>query len=192
MLDSPPLTVEAPMANVRTEEVELTVDGKRMPAFLALPEAAGPRPAVLVFQEIFGVNAHIRDVTKRIAAEGYVALAPDYHHRAWEPGTQRDYNDENMKRGMELIPKLSADGILADVDACIAFLKTRKEANAAKLGAIGFCIGGHVTYLAAAPRPPCSTAAASPASRPAAGRRPSSAPPASKERSCACSARTIR
>ncbi|MGZ3441946.1 MAG: dienelactone hydrolase family protein [Polyangia bacterium] len=141
------------MANVRTEEVELTVDGKKMPAFLALPEVAGPRPVVLVFQEIFGVNPHIRDVTTRIAAEGYVALAPDYHHRAWVPGTQRDYTDENMKLGMEVIPKLSADGILADVDACVAFLKTRKEANASKIGAIGFCIGGHVTYLTAATRP---------------------------------------
>ena len=76
------------MANVRTEEVKLTVDGSEMRSFLALPEAAGPRPAVLVFQEIFGINAHIQDVTKRIAAEGYVAIAPDYHHRAWAPGTR--------------------------------------------------------------------------------------------------------
>lgn len=136
-----------------SEWIDLAVgDGTSMRAYVARP-AEPPRRGLLVFQEAFGVNAHIRDVTTRIAAEGYVALAPDYHHRAWEPGTQRDYNDENMKRGMELIPKLTADGILADVDACIAFLKTRKEANAAKLGAIGFCIGGHVTYLAAATRP---------------------------------------
>jgi carboxymethylenebutenolidase len=141
------------MANVRSETVKLTVDGNEMTTFLALPEAAGPRPVVLVFQEIFGVNAHIRDVTERIAREGYVAIAPDYHHRAWAPGTELPYNDEGMKRGMEVIPKLTLDGVLADIDACIAFAKTRKEANTAKLGAIGFCIGGHVTYLAAATRP---------------------------------------
>jgi carboxymethylenebutenolidase len=150
--------MEAPMANVRSEEIELTVDGEKMTAFLALPEAAGPRPVVLVFQEIFGVNAHIRDVATRIAGEGYVALAPDYHHRAWPPGTVLPYDDEGMKRGMAVIPKLTADGVLADIDACIAFLKTRKEANTDKLGAIGFCIGGHVTYLAAATRPVAAAA----------------------------------
>ncbi len=145
------------MANVRTERVELTVDGQKMPTFVAYPEAAGPRPAVLVFQEIFGVNAHIRNVAERVAAEGYVALAPDYHHRAWTPGTQRQYTDEDMKKGMELIPKLTADGITADINACIAYLKTRKEANTAKLGAMGFCIGGHVAYFAAATQPIAAT-----------------------------------
>ncbi|HEY1587474.1 MAG TPA: dienelactone hydrolase family protein [Polyangia bacterium] len=146
------------MANVRTEEVKLTVDGTEMPTFVAYPESSGPRPAVLVFQEIFGVSAHIKDVASRIAGEGYVAIAPDYHHRAWKPGTVLDYNDEGMKRGMEVIPKLTLEGLLADIDACIAYLKTRKEANTAKLGAIGFCIGGHVAYLAAATRPIAATA----------------------------------
>jgi carboxymethylenebutenolidase len=141
------------MTNVRTEQVKLTVDGKEMGAFLALPEASGPRPAVIVFQEIFGVNAHIKDVTKRVAAEGYVAIAPDYHHRAWAPGTELPYNDEGMKKGMEAIPKLTFDGIEADIKATIDYLKTRKEANTAKLGVMGFCIGGHMAYLAAATQP---------------------------------------
>ena len=142
------------MGDVRTEEVKLTVDGSEMPTFLALPEAAGPRPAVLVFEEIFGVNAHIRDVAKRLAREGYVAIAPDYHHRAWPPGTQLAYDDEGMKQGMAVIPKLTGRRHhrrhRRHHRLC---LKTRKEANAAKLGAIGFCIGGHVAYLAAATQP---------------------------------------
>ncbi len=146
------------MANVRTEQVELTVDGQKMPTFVAYPEAAGPRPAVLVFQEIFGVNAHIKDVATRIAREGYVAIAPDYHHRAWPLGTELPYNDEGMKKGMEVIPKLTFDGIEKDIDACLAYLKTKKEANTQKLGAIGFCIGGHMAYLAAATRPIAATA----------------------------------
>jgi carboxymethylenebutenolidase len=146
------------MSNVRTEEVTLKVDGQDMPTFVAYPEASGPRPVVLVFQEIFGVNPHIKDVAKRVAAEGYVAVAPDYHHRAWPTGTQLPYNDEGMKRGMEVIPKLSVDGIQKDVDACLAYLKTKKEANTDKLGAMGFCIGGHVAYLLAATRPVAATA----------------------------------
>jgi carboxymethylenebutenolidase len=146
------------MANVRTEEVKLNVGGSEMGAFLALPEAAGPRPAVIVFQEIFGVNAHIRDVTTRVANEGYVAIAIDYHHRAWAPGTVLPYNEEGMKQGMAVVPKLTLEGIEADVDATIAFLKTRKEANVAKLGVIGFCIGGHMAYLTAATRPVAAAA----------------------------------
>ena len=73
---------EAADGNVRTEEVQLTVDGSRDADLRRVSRGAGPRPAVLVFQEIFGVNAHIRDVTERVAREGYVAIAPDYHHRA--------------------------------------------------------------------------------------------------------------
>jgi carboxymethylenebutenolidase len=146
------------MANVRTEEVELTVDGGKMPTFVAYPEAAGPRPVVIVFQEIFGINAHMKDIATRLAREGYVAIAPDYHHRAWPKGTVLPYNDEGMKQGMGVIPKLSYDGIQKDIDACLDFAKTKKEANTAKLGVMGFCIGGHMAYLAAATRPVAAAA----------------------------------
>jgi carboxymethylenebutenolidase len=146
------------MANVRTEWVDISVGGEKMRTYLALPEASGPRPVVLVFQEIFGINPHIRDVTERVAREGYLAIAPDYHHRAWAPGTEYPYSQEGMKKGMELIPKLSADGMSADLTATIAYAKTRKEADASKLGGIGFCIGGHMAYFAAATQPLKATA----------------------------------
>ncbi len=146
------------MGNIRTEEIKLTVDGSEMPAFVALPEAAGPRPAILVFEEIFGVNAHMRDVAQRLAREGWVAIAPDYHHRAWPLGTQLAYTEADMKRGMEVIPKLTVDGLTADIEATIAYVKTRQEVNPAKLGAIGFCIGGHAAYFAAATQPIAATA----------------------------------
>jgi carboxymethylenebutenolidase len=149
---------EATMANVRTEEVQIDVEGKKMPAFLALPEGEGPRPAIIVFEEIFGINAHMRDVTQRLAGEGYVAIAPDYHHRAWAYGTQLGYSAEERQQGMAVIPKLTLEGLLADIDATVAYLKTRKEARGDKLGAIGFCIGGHVAFLAAALRPFRATA----------------------------------
>jgi carboxymethylenebutenolidase len=146
------------MGNVRSEEVKLDVNGQSMPAYLALPEGAGPHAAVIVFQEIFGINVHMRDVANRLAREGYVAIAPDYHHRAWTPGTELDYSPESMKRGMELIPKLSSDGLSADINATINYLRTRKEADATRLGAIGFCIGGHVAYIAAETAPIKATA----------------------------------
>lgn len=141
------------MADVRTEEHTIDVAGQPMPTFLALPAASGPRPVVLVFEEVFGVNVHIRDVCQRLAREGYVAIAPDYHHRAWKPGTQLGYTPEDMKVGMALIPKLTVEGLNADIGATLAYVKARKEADASKLGAIGFCIGGHIAYYAAATQP---------------------------------------
>jgi carboxymethylenebutenolidase len=63
-----------------------------------------------------------------------------------------------MKQGMAVIPKLTADGLTADIGATISFLKTRKEADATRLGAIGFCIGGHAAYFAAATQPMAATA----------------------------------
>jgi carboxymethylenebutenolidase len=146
------------MSDIKTEDVKLTVDGAPMPTYVAAPSGGGKKPAIIVFEEIFGVNKHIRDVTERLAREGYVAAAPDYHHRAWEPGTQRGYSDADMKEGMKLIPKLTFEGVKADIDATIAYLKTRSDVAADKLGAIGFCIGGHMAYFAAENAPIKATA----------------------------------
>jgi carboxymethylenebutenolidase len=146
------------MGNVRTEEVKLKVDGQEMSTFIALPEGKSARPAVLVFEEIFGINKFLRDVAQRLAGEGYVAVAPDYHHRAWPLGTQLAYDEAGHKKGMEVIPKLTVDGITADVNAVLAYLKTRTDVRHDKLGAIGFCIGGHAAFLAAATQPVNATA----------------------------------
>ncbi len=139
--------------SIHAEDVKLEVDGADMLAHMAIPDGGGQHPAVIVFEEIFGVNAHIRQVTERVAKEGYVAIAPDYHHRAWPYGTQLPYNTEGMQRGMAVIPKLTVEGLSADIAATIAHLRTRKEANVDRLGAMGFCIGGHAAYFAAATVP---------------------------------------
>jgi carboxymethylenebutenolidase len=147
------------MADIQTQKLEIPVAGAGpMPAFLAAPSGAGPFPAVLVLEEIFGVNSHIRDVTERIAREGYVAIAPDYHHRAWPPGTEYGYDDEGVQKGRQVIAKFSAAGLTADLDATIAFLRTHEQVRGDRLGCIGFCIGGHAAYFAAATQPILVTA----------------------------------
>ena len=66
-----------------TERLEIPLpDGSRMAGYLARPEGSEPRPGVIVWMEIFGVNAHIQDVTERVAKEGYVAIAPNFFHRS--------------------------------------------------------------------------------------------------------------
>jgi carboxymethylenebutenolidase len=135
--------------SAKTQDVEIeTSNGETMGAYLALPEGGAPAPAVLVFMEIFGVNGHIRDVTDRVAAEGYVALAPDYFHRT-APGIQLGYDDAGMQQGMGLLGKLKADEMIADAKDAIAYLRSRKDVIGDRIGAIGFCIGGHMTYLTA-------------------------------------------
>jgi carboxymethylenebutenolidase len=107
--------------------------------------------------EIFGVNSHIRDVTERVAREGYVALAPDYFHRT-APGMELGYDDDGMAEGMKHLNLLQADQMIADAKAAIAFVRGRPESTD-KVGAMGFCIGGHMTYLTA-----CATDVAAAAS----------------------------
>src|SRR5581483_5926788 len=135
--------------NIKTEKVKLDVGGQSMTAYLAHPDDGVARPAVIVIEEIFGVNAHIRDVTERVAREGYVAVAPDVHHRAAPEGFEYPYDADGRKKGMELIPKLTADGFGADLKATLAFLRARKDVRGDRIGCMGFCIGGHLAYLAA-------------------------------------------
>jgi carboxymethylenebutenolidase len=77
-----------------------------------------------------------------------VALAPDYYHRT-APGIELGYDEEGTRRGMPLAGQLKADEVIADADAAIAFLGQRADVRADRLGAIGFCVGGHVAYLVA-------------------------------------------
>ncbi len=75
-----------------TGPVEIPLEGGSFGGYLARPEGSETLPAVIVFMEIFGVNSHIRDVTERVAREGYIAIAPDYFHRTG-PGVELAYDD---------------------------------------------------------------------------------------------------
>lgn len=134
--------------DLTTERVQIPVGGATMGGYLARPADAERRPAVIVFMEIFGVNSHIRDVVERVAREGYVALAPDYFHRTG-PGVEYGYDDEGMQKGMALLGQLQADEMIADARSAESYLKSRNDVKGDRIGAMGFCIGGHMTYLAA-------------------------------------------
>jgi carboxymethylenebutenolidase len=118
-----------------------------MGGYLARPAGSDKRPGVIVYMEIFGINPHIRSVVDRVAAEGYVALAPDFFHRTG-PGVEYNYDNDGMAGGMKLLGQLDADQMIADARAALRYLRGRPDATG-KVGAIGFCIGGHMTYLTA-------------------------------------------
>jgi carboxymethylenebutenolidase len=113
-----------------------------MRAYVARPEGK-PKGGLMVFQEIFGVNAHIRDLTERFAREGYLALAPELFHRTG-PGFESGYTD--MAPGREHAQATTDPGIEADIRASYDWLK---QAGESKIAAIGYCMGGRVTTLAA-------------------------------------------
>ena len=133
----------------RSERIEIQVaDGTAMGGYLARPDNDEVLPGVIVYMEIFGINSHIRSVTDRIAGEGYVALAPDYFHRTG-PGIELGYDDAGMAEGMTHLGRLAAETMIADAQATIDALTARADVGGSGIGAMGFCIGGHMTYLAA-------------------------------------------
>jgi carboxymethylenebutenolidase len=131
---------------MRTSTFTLTTDDGEMEVYEAAPDgdAVG---GLIVIQEAFGVNDHIRDVTRRSADAGYHAVAPSLFHRAG--GGTADYGD--MEAVMRLFAGLTDDGFLMDVDACIAHLGVEGFAPE-QVGIVGFCMGGRVTFLVAARR----------------------------------------
>jgi len=135
---------------VTDEMVSLeTLDGS-MPAQLARPETSASVPAVIVVQEAFGLNEHIKKVARRIAGEGYVTLAPDLFYRGG-PGRTAAYDD--LPRALTLMGELSDDGIVKDIAAAIGFLQGKAPVRDGRIGITGFCMGGRVSYLAACALP---------------------------------------
>jgi carboxymethylenebutenolidase len=128
--------------------IDIPTRSSTMRGYLARPESNEILPAVIVYMEIFGINSHIREVTERVAAEGFVALAPDYFHRTG-PGIELGYDDAGMAEGMKHLGQLDADQMIADAEATLGALKERDDVGGKGVGAMGFCIGGHMTYLTA-------------------------------------------
>ena len=134
------------MGEIASETVTIEVgDGTRMEAYHAKPQGGGRRPGLLVLQEAFGVNAHIRDVADRFAREGFVALAPELFHRT-APGFDGNYNDFNSV--MPHYQAMTDDGLSSDLTAAHAWLSERGGVAAGDVAAIGFCLGGRAAFLA--------------------------------------------
>jgi carboxymethylenebutenolidase len=133
-----------------TDAIVIATPGGAMPAHLARPAARDPLAAVIVVQEAFGLNDHIKDVVGRVADEGFVALAPDLYHRGG-PGRPAAYSD--LGTAIAMMSELDDAGIVADVDACIDWLRAQPYVRADRIGIMGFCMGGRVSYLAACALP---------------------------------------
>ncbi|HUO64695.1 MAG TPA: dienelactone hydrolase family protein [Terriglobales bacterium] len=118
-------------------------DGHTFGAYRAAP-AGKPKAGIVVIQEIFGVNHHIKNVTDGFAADGYVALAPAIFDRA-EPGFETGYQPADIERGRAVRGKIDIGDMVKDVRAAVGALK----AEGLKVGVVGYCLGGTLAWLAA-------------------------------------------
>lgn len=134
---------------IDTKTVTIASDSVQIDAYLAKPQVEGNYPGIVVLQEIFGVNAHIQEVTERIAKEGYIAIAPALFQRQ-APGFATGYTPEDIEVGRNYAwGQTKASELLSDIQSAIDYLKTLPEVKKHAFGCIGFCFGGHVAYLAA-------------------------------------------
>lgn len=133
---------------ITTTKVNLVQNNLQIAAYLAQPTGSGSYPGVIVLQEIFGVNVHIREVTERIAQLGYVALAPALFQRM-ASNFETGYTTQDIEIGRSYAMQTQASELLGDIQTAINYLKTLPQVNKDGFGCIGFCFGGHVAYLAA-------------------------------------------
>jgi carboxymethylenebutenolidase len=131
---------------IDTKTVKLSLDNLQIEAYLAQPQEPGSYPGIVVVQEIFGVNAHIREVTERIASLGYVAIAPAIFQRI-APGFETGYTPEAIETGRNYAMQTKASELLSDIQTAINYLKSLPQVKKDGFGCIGFCFGGHVVYL---------------------------------------------
>jgi carboxymethylenebutenolidase len=130
-----------------SRKVEIPVGDLAMKSYFAAPEG-GRHPAVILLQEIFGVNAEMRRITALLAEAGYAALAINYYHRS-DPDLDLPYNDEGMELGMAAASKTSRATYRADIMAAIAWLNARPEVARGRIATWGFCMGGAVAFYSA-------------------------------------------
>ncbi len=121
-------------------------DGTEMAAFTAFPTSpAGKLPAIMVFQEAFGVNEHMRQVTERFAVAGYAAICPELFHRTAPVGFEASYTDFDLAR--QHISGMSTANIEVDVRAAWHWLSNQPNIDADKIYCVGYCLGGRVSFI---------------------------------------------
>ncbi len=133
---------------IQTTTVDIQSQGLAVPAYVAYPTASAGCSTIVVIQEVFGVNAHIREVTERIAKQGYIAIAPHIYHRQ-VPGFEVGYDEAALALGRQYKNGTHAAELLSDIQAAIDYVQQHFDSLHTTVGCIGFCFGGHVAYLAA-------------------------------------------
>jgi carboxymethylenebutenolidase len=141
---------------LETQTVDIAVDGAKIPAYVARPKQAGKYPAIVVIHEIFGVHEYIRDICRRLAKAGYLAIAPDLFFRHGDATKVSDI--ETLRK--TIVSKATQKQVLSDLDAVVSWLGKREDFKKDSVGITGFCWGGNATWMYAAHNPKISAGVA--------------------------------
>ena len=136
-------------------EVKIPTRDGEMPAYRAMPAGRSGLATVLVVQEIFGVHEHIKDLCRRLAKSGYLAIAPELYARQGDPRQYKEIPEILAK----VVSKVPDAQVMSDLDACVAWAQGN-GGDTARLGITGFCWGGRITWLYAAHNPRLKAAVA--------------------------------
>jgi len=139
-------TITTDTKGLTAGEVKIAVKDGTIPAYRAAPEKGGPFPVVLVVQEIFGVHEHIKDICRRLAKVGYLAIAPELFARQGDVSKLTDIQEIFGK----VVSKVPDAQVMGDLDAAVAWAKKDGNGDTSKLGITGFCWGGRIAWLYAA------------------------------------------
>ncbi|NLC37238.1 MAG: dienelactone hydrolase family protein [Alcaligenaceae bacterium] len=140
--------IKTDAAGLTAGQVRIPVEGGSIPAYRAMPEGETGAPVVLVIQEIFGVHEYIQDVCRRLAREGYMAIAPEMFVRQGDPARYT----EIPRLFSEVVSKVPDEQVMSDLDATVAWAG-QNGCNVNRLGITGFCWGGRAVWLYAAHNP---------------------------------------
>jgi carboxymethylenebutenolidase len=141
-------TITTDATGLEAGEIKVKVPDGEMPAYRAMPASGGPFPTVLVVQEIFGVHEHIKDMCRRFAKLGYMAVAPELYARYGDVGKLND-----MDTARAVMAKVPDAQVMSDLDQTVAYMKASGKGNTDKLGITGWCWGGRVVWQYAAHSP---------------------------------------
>jgi carboxymethylenebutenolidase len=138
-------TISTDVSGISAGEVKIPVADEKIPAYRAMPDKGGPFPVVLVVQEIFGVHEHIKDVCRRLAKLGFMALAPELYARQGDVAKLQSFDE--IRPIVARVPDVQ---VMSDLDACVDFAKDSGKGDVTKLHITGFCWGGRIVWLYAA------------------------------------------
>ena len=138
-------TVTTDAQGLTAGEIKIPVGDSSIPAYRAMPAKGGPFPVALVVQEIFGVHEHIKDVCRRFAKQGYLAIAPEMYARQGDVSNLKSIDEIRA-----IVAKVPDEQVMADLDATVDYAAKTGKGDVAKLGITGFCWGGRIVWLYAA------------------------------------------
>src|SRR5436309_3002059 len=142
-------TIVTDAEGLTVAEVKIPTSDGPLPAYRAMPSKGRSFPVVVVVQEIFGVHEHIKDVCRRLAKRGYLAVAPELYARQGDVSKITDFKEIFAK----VVSKVPDAQVMSDLDAAAAWAKKSGKGDTAKLGITGFCCGGRIVWLYAAHNP---------------------------------------